>query len=226
MIGRLTGQLLKVTDNTVLLDVGGVGYEIEVPDGGQMPLASPEVSPEALSASTSAARSAPAGKFVLHTHLVVREDAQLLYGFVTVTERDLFRNLIRINGVGPKMGLAILGTYSAGDLARCVTDDDYRALTKVPGVGKKTAERLLVELRNRQDLLPDEPQESATPSPQRAQRAVVDEVEQALVALGYKPQYATQVVQQVAQDPDTADNTQAMLRAALQFLGQKSEGQV
>jgi len=212
MIGRLTGQLLKVTDNTVLLDVGGVGYEIEVPDGGQMPLPALE-----------AEQSEP---FVLHTHLVVREDAQLLYGFVATTERDLFRNLIRINGVGPKMGLAILGTYSSSDLSRCVSDDDYRALTKVPGVGKKTAERLLVELRNRQDLLPDEPAESEAPSPQRAQRAVVDEVEQALVALGYKPQYATQVVQQVAQDPDIADNTQAMLRAALQFLGQKSEGKV
>ena len=214
MIGRLTGQLLKVTDNVVLLDVGGVGYEIEVPDGGLMPL--PDASPDA-------SLSEP---FVLHTHLVVREDAQLLYGFIQQTERDLFRNLIRINGVGPKMGLAILGTYSSADLARSVADDDYKALTKVPGVGKKTAERLLVELRNRQDLLPDEPAETAASSPQRAQRAVIDEVEQALVALGYKPQYATQVVQQVSQDPDVADNTQAMLRAALQFLGQKSEGSV
>ncbi len=214
MIGRLTGQLLKVTENTVLLDVGGVGYEIEVPDGAQMPLSVPT------------AGGVQAENLVLHTHLVVREDAQLLYGFIQQTERDLFRNLIRINGVGPKMGLAILRTYSASDLARCVSDDDYRALTKVPGVGKKTAERLLVELRNRQDLLPDEPLESAAPSPQRAQRAVIDEVEEALVALGYKPQYASQVVQQVAQDPDITDNTQAMLRAALQFLGQKSEGQV
>jgi len=207
MIGRLTGKLLKVTDNTVLLDVGGVGYEVEVPDGGQLPLP-----------------AEPAEQLVLHTHLVVREDAQLLYGFIRLTERDLFRNLIRINGVGPKMGLAILGTYSAGDLARCVADDDYRALTKIPGVGKKTAERLLVELRNRQELLPEEPLEATSPSPQQSQRAVIDEVEQALVALGYRPQYATQVVQQVAQDPDIADNTQAMLRAALQFLGQKSEG--
>ena len=219
MIGRLTGQLLKVTDNVVLLDVGGVGYEIEVPDGGQMPLIA-----QTQQQTPNGLHPEP---FVLHTHLVVREDAQLLYGFIQETQRDLFRNLIRINGVGPKMALAILSTYSASDLALCVAEDDYRALTKVPGVGKKTAERLLVELRNRQELLPKasaEASDAATASPQRARRAVIDEVEQALVALGYKPQYAMQVVQQVASDPDIAENTQAMLRAALQFLGQKSEG--
>ncbi len=209
MIGRLSGQLLSVTGNLVLLDVGGVGYEVEVPDGGQMPLAPASGVP---------------GPLTLHTHLVVREDAQLLYGFIHHAERDLFRNLIRINGVGPKMALAILGTYTAGDLARCVADDDYRALTKVPGVGKKTAERLLVELRNRQDLLPRGVPESRAFTPQSAQRTVIDEVEQALVALGYKPQYATQVVQQVSNDPDSASDTQAMLRAALQYLAQKSEG--
>lgn len=216
MIGRLIGQLLKVTDNVVLLNVGGVGYEVEVPDGSQMPL--PPDSAQGQDAL------APSQMFTLHTHLVVREDAQLLYGFLRETERDLFRNLIRINGVGPKMGLAILGTYSASDLARCVLDDDYRALTKVPGVGKKTAERLLVELRNRQDLLPKDVPEAVANSPAQAQRAVVDEVEQALVALGYKPQYASQVVQQVSSDPDIANDTQVMLRAALQYLAQKSEG--
>lgn len=209
MIGRLSGQLVQVTDNLVLLDVGGVGYEVEVPDGSAMPLPSTDA------AITSA--------LVLHTHLVVREDAQLLYGFLAVSDRDLFRNLIRINGVGPKMGLAILSTYTAGDLASCVVADDYKMLTKVPGVGKKTAERLLMELRNRQDLLPKETVATAT-SPRSVQRNVIDEVEQALVALGYKPQYATQVVAQVADDPDVADDTQVMLRAALQYLAQKSEG--
>jgi len=202
MIGRLAGLLLKVSDNVVLLDVGGVGYEVEVPDGAQMPQG---VTPAA------------GVELVLHTHLVVREDAQLLYGFLAETERDLFRNLIRINGVGPKMGLAILGTYSASDLARCVLDDDAKRLTRVPGVGKKTAERLLVELRNREDLLPKEPVAEAQ-SPLQLQRTVVAEVEQALVALG------TQVVAQVANDPDVADDTQVMLRAALQYLAQKNEG--
>jgi len=208
MIGRLAGLLLKVSDNVVLLDVGGVGYEVEVPDGAQLP---------------QGATPAAGVELVLHTHLVVREDAQLLYGFLAETERDLFRNLIRINGVGPKMGLAILGTYSANDLARCVLDDDAKRLTQVPGVGKKTAERLLVELRNREDLLPKDPV-TETQSPLQLQRTVVGEVEQALVALGYKPQYATQVVAQVANDPDVADDTQVMLRAALQYLAQKSEG--
>ncbi len=207
MIGRLAGLLVKVSDNVVLLDVGGVGYEVEVPDGAQL-----------LQGATLAAGV----DLVLHTHLVVREDAQLLYGFLAETERDLFRNLIRINGVGPKMGLAILGTYSANDLARCVLDDDAKRLTRVPGVGKKTAERLLVELRNREDLLPKE-SVSDTPSPLQVQRTVAGEVEQALVALGYKPQYAAQVVARVCADPDVADDTQVMLRAALQYLAQKSE---
>ena len=120
------------------------------------------------------------------------------------------------------MALAILGTYSANDLARCVFDDDAKRLTKVPGVGKKTAERLLVELRNREDLLPREPI-ADVPTPRQRQRTVVDEVEQALVALGYKPQYASQVVAQVAADPDVADDTQVMLRTALQYLAQKTE---
>ncbi len=216
MIGRLSGLLLKVADNLVLLDVGGVGYEVEVPDGAQIGQAAlPGL-------DAAAAPQAAVPSLVLHTHLVVREDAQLLYGFLQETERDLFRNLIRINGVGPKMGLAILSTYSANDLARCVIDDDAKRLTKVPGVGKKTAERLLVELRNREDLLPKEPIVE-TPSPRQLQRTVVNEVEQALVALGYKPQYASQVVAQVAADPDIADNTSVMLRAALQYLAQKNE---
>lgn len=216
MIGRLTGLVLKVTDNLVLLDVGGVGYEVEVPDGAQIGQATPLGLPPSVTETPAAA------KLVLHTHLVVREDAQLLYGFVTETERDLFRNLIRINGVGPKMGLAILGTYSANDLALCVVDDDAKRLTKVPGVGKKTAERLLVELRNREDLLPKTPIVEV-PSPRQMQRTVVNEVEQALVALGYKPQYASQVVAQIAADPDIADDTSVMLRAALQYLAQKNE---
>lgn len=216
MIGRLSGLLLKVADNLVLLDVGGIGYEVEVPDGAQIGQAAlPGL-------DASAAPQAVAPNLVLHTHLVVREDAQLLYGFLQETERDLFRNLIRINGVGPKMGLAILSTYSANDLARCVIDDDAQRLTKVPGVGKKTAERLLVELRNREDLLPKKPIVEA-PSPRQLQRTVVNEVEQALVALGYKPQYASQVVAQVAADPDIADDTSVMLRAALQYLAQKNE---
>jgi len=208
MIGRLRGQLLSALDNLVLLDVGGVGYEVEVPDSTKLSLL---VGPDG-----------DAPELTLHTHLVVREDAQLLYGFLVEAERDLFRNLIRISGVGPKMGLAILATYAGADLARLVVQDDAKALTKVPGVGKKTADRLLVELRNRQDLLPaaEASPESLAPS---APRRVVDEVEQALVALGYKPQYASQVVQQIAADPDVADDTQQMLRSALQFLAQKSE---
>lgn len=208
MIGRLSGRLLNVVDNLVLLDVNGVGYEIEVPNG--------------------AVQIAAGDELVLHTHLVVREDAQLLYGFTAVAQRDLFRNLIRITGVGPKMALAILGTFGGGELARCVRDDDVAALQRVPGVGKKTAERLLVELRNRAELLPEA--DTVTPLPADAVggsapngiAAVVAEVEQALIALGYKPQYATQVIAQVV-DTDDSHDTQSLLRAALQYLAQKSE---
>jgi len=204
MIGRLRGHLLHVADNTALLEVAGVGYEVEV-----------------LAAALS--RHNATEELTLHTHLVVREDAQLLFGFLQKVERDLFRNLIRITGVGPKMAMAILVTFSGGELARCVLQNDLVALTQVPGVGRKTAERLLVELRNRQELLPQDSSPVTTLIP----RDVTSEVEQALVALGYKHQYAHEVVTQLltSRGWDSADvpDTQSMLRAALQFLGQKSE---
>ena len=220
MIGRLTGALLEVVDNVALLSVGGVGYEVEVADGARLLEDAHAAGP---GLADGASPPDPNAQVTLHTHLVVREDAQLLYGFSVRTERDLFRNLIRINGVGPKMALAILGTYSSVELARRVRDDDAKALTRVPGVGKKTAERLLVELKNRADLLPEDTAEVTVLSPRDNQAAVCDEVEQALVALGYKPQYASQVVQHLASDPDISQNTQTMLRAALQYLAQKTE---
>jgi Holliday junction DNA helicase RuvA len=121
------------------------------------------------------------------------------------------------------MAMAILATFSGGELARCVLQDDLAALTQVPGVGRKTAERLLVELRNRQELLPQDP----SPVSALVPRDVTSEVEQALVALGYKHQYAHEVVMRLLASRDWASadarDTQSMLRAALQFLGQKSE---
>ena len=217
MIGRLRGRILTIAENMVLLDVAGVGYEVEVPRSDRLP--QPQ-SPSGIHPSDSAADLAVEAAVVLHVHMVVREDAQLLYGFLGEAERDLFRTLIRINGVGPKMALAILATFGGGELARCVADDNLAALTKVPGVGKKTAERLLVELRNRQELLP--PATATIHAHAVPASGVFGEVEQALVGLGYKPQYATRVVQAVGEDYAGAD-TQTLLRAALQYLAKKTE---
>ena len=129
MIGRIQGKLLEISDNLLLIDVGGVAYEVE-----------------ATSAALAAA-AAPGVDVTLFTHFVVREDAQLLYGFGSKTERDVFRDLIRISGVGPKMALAIVSGLTLEALSEAVRANDVGLLTRVQGVGKKTAERLLVELK-------------------------------------------------------------------------------
>ena len=126
MIGRLRGTLAEKQPPHLILDVNGLGYELEVP-------------------MTTLYRLPSVGEpLTLHTHLVVREDAQLLYGFFGKRERDFFRELIRLNGVGPKLALALMSSLEVDELVRCVQSQDTSALTKVPGVGKKTAERLLV----------------------------------------------------------------------------------
>lgn len=227
MIGRLRGRILKIVENMVLLDVAGIGYEVEVPRAGLLPQQGPP-SVDSEGITRAAVRDPQPGSgppqeplIVLHVHMVVREDAQLLYGFLQESERNLFRLLIRINGVGPKMALAILATFVDGELARCVEDDNLAALTRVPGVGKKTAERLLVELRNRQELLPV-PTGNAPAAVPMGARGVQGEVEQALIGLGYKPQHASQVVQAISEEHAGAD-TQTLLRAALQYLAKRSE---
>ncbi len=179
MIGRISGKLLEKQPSLLLVDVNGVGYEVEVPF------------------STAFALTELNQSIVLHTHLVVREDAQLLYGFATVKDRDLFRLLIKINGVGPKLALTILSGFDSAQLARCVRDNDIATLVKLPGVGKKTAERLLVEMRDKvkdwggpeADLLDTE-----VVVPQDALSNVIEEAESALITLGYKPQEASKAV--------------------------------
>lgn len=185
MIGRIRGRLVEKQPSMLVVDVQGVGYEIEVPF------------------STSFALSELNQDIILHTHLVVREDAQLLYGFSTVKDRDLFRLLIKINGVGPKLALTILSGFDSEQLARCVRDDDSAMLVKLPGVGKKTAERLLIELRDKlkdwdapeTDLLAEGETTRVISSSD-----VIDEAESALIALGYKPQEASKAVNAVKQD--------------------------
>ncbi|NNF96621.1 MAG: Holliday junction branch migration protein RuvA [Halobacteria archaeon] len=180
MIGRLKGTLVSKAPPFLLIDVQGVGYEVESPMSTfyQLPAVDSEVT--------------------LHTHLIVREDAQILCGFATESERRLFRSLIRITGVGAKLALAILSGMSADDFARCVQDNDAASLTRLPGVGKKTAERLIIEMRDRladwegaeTTALPDA---TAAPVAPAAGREAVS----ALIALGYRPQEASRMVQLV-----------------------------
>ncbi|HFA59345.1 MAG TPA: Holliday junction branch migration protein RuvA [Rhodospirillales bacterium] len=184
MIGRLRGILLEKSPPFLLLDVQGVGYEVEAPMSTfyQLPATGEEV--------------------MLHTHLIVREDAQLLCGFASESERRLFRSLIRVNGVGAKLALAILSGMSADEFAAAVQDEDAVRLTRLPGVGKKTAERLIVEMRDR---LADW-QTGAAPAPEGAPVAVaaasdpVREAITALVSLGYRPAEASRMVEKVDSD--------------------------
>ena len=134
MIGLLTGTLVSEAPPLLTIDCHGVGYEIEAP------------------MSTCFALPAVGATLTLLTHLVVREDAQLLYGFATEPERRLFRALIKVNGVGPKLALTVLSGASVDDFVRCIRDGDAAQLTRLPGIGKKTAERLIIEMRDRLDL--------------------------------------------------------------------------
>lgn len=198
MIGRIQGILVSKQPPQLLVDVHGVGYEIEAPMSTFYQL--PEV----------------AEPVILHTHLVVREDAQQLYGFASEHERRLFRSLIRVNGVGAKLALAILSGMSADEFARCVHDDDSRALVQLPGVGKKTAERLIMEMRDRlADWESDSPApaDGSAPCPPAAGSQGADrEAVSALIALGYKPPEASRMVQSVDSE---GRNSEDIIRAAL-----------
>lgn len=191
MIGRLRGLLAAKHAERVVLDVGGVGYEIAVTPGGLVDL--PGVGEEV----------------VLHTHLHVREDQLALFGFPSEDQRDLFRLLLGVSGVGPRMALAILGTMSVDELRRAVATEDADALTMVPGIGKRSAQKLMLELRPKLDL-PDAELPSGG--------SVVAEVREALEGLGYQPAEIRDALRDVSGDLPVAD----MLRRALQELGRQS----
>lgn len=194
MIGRLQGTILEKQPPTILLDVQGVGYELEA------------------SMSTFYHLPECGEEIVLHTHLVVREDAQLLYGFHSLSERLMFRSLIKISGVGPKLALTILSGMSAEDFTRCILEEDSKALTKLPGVGKKTAERLVIELKDRLEK-DDSIKLPGSPEKIERQATPVNDAVSALISLGYKAQQASQMVR----DLDVEDkSTEDIIRAALQ----------
>jgi Holliday junction DNA helicase RuvA len=191
MIGRLRGVLLEKQPPEVLLEVSGVGYEIQLPMSSFYPL--PDIGNEA----------------IIYTHFVVREDAQLLYGFADKHERAMFRELIKVNGVGPKLALAILSGMSANQFVQCINNDAVSSLVKLPGVGKKTAERLVVEMKDRlknwtgADLLTPESDRMAFENDIEntfVSGNAKDEAISALVALGYKPALAEKAITQIYQE--------------------------
>ncbi|MCW4151840.1 Holliday junction branch migration protein RuvA [Halomonas sp. 18H] len=197
MIGRLRGTLLEKQPPWLMVDVGGVGYELEA------------------SMTTLVALPGCGEEVSLHTHLTIRDDAHLLFGFAREQERALFRALIKVNGVGPKLALAILSGMDEDAFIRCVMDDDIKALTRLPGVGRKTAERLVIEMRDRFPHWQDETAVNAqspgvTPHPASASNPLAD-AEAALVSLGYKATEASRMLSGLEEEA----STEAMIKAAL-----------
>ena len=195
MIGRLRGIILDKQAPDLVLDVQGVGYEVAAPMSTfcHLPGVNEEVS--------------------LFTHLIVREDAQLLYGFATVRERLLFRSLLKVNGVGAKLALTILSGSDVDDFARSVQEGDAASLIRLPGVGKKTAERLIIEMRDRLKQVSGAMGLKPVVSEAAKLAGAKDEAIEALVALGYKPTEADKMVRVVAGE---SLNTEELIRQALQ----------
>lgn len=183
MIGRLRGIIIEKQPPKVLIDVGGVGYNVfmpmtcfyDLPNNGQ--------------------------EVIVLTHLIVREDAQLLYGFNHEQERELFRELIKVNGVGPKLALAILSGMSAKQFIVAVEQSEIKTLVKLPGVGTKTAERLIVEMKDRVKRFGEELSDSMTVietgNIKKSSNQIESEAVSALIALGYKPQEASRIISKV-----------------------------
>ena len=194
MISRLAGILLSKQPPLMVIDVGGVGYEVEAPLPVFYDL------PEA------------GQPVVILTHLSVKEDSHTLYGFAGEAERTLFRQLLKISGIGAKLALTILSGASSEELARYVVERDAAALTRLPGIGKKTAERIIIELRDKLDSLPAGTGISAGGSQAPAGTAL-GEAANALIALGYKPQEAGRMARQVAQPEMSVEE---IIRHALQ----------
>ena len=200
MIGRITGILLEKQSPDLLIDVQGLGYEVQAP-------------------MTTIYQLSDIGQPVtLYTHLIVREDAQLLYGFASERERALFRHLIKVNGVGPKLGLTILSGIETDDFVRCVRDNDSATLVRLPGVGKKTAERLLIEMRDRLKDWSVDGADSVGDSSAAStvSNNVTAEAESALVALGYRPQEASKAI--AAINDDSIDSSEQLIRMALRNM--------
>lgn len=190
MIGLLRGVIVEKQAPGLIVECHGVGYEVETP------------------MSTFLDLPAEGREVTLLTHLLVREDAQILYGFRTAAEKNLFRTLLRVSGVGAKMALAILSAMTVTDFQRCVEYEDAATLTRIPGVGKKTAERLIIEMRDRIAKLP----KAATAGKVAVDAGPRQEAVDALVALGYKPAEVNKLIGRLDTDGQTAED---IIRSAL-----------
>ncbi len=203
MIGRIKGLLEEKNAPQILVDVNGVGYEIEAP------------------MTTFFQLGAIGTQVILYTHLTVREDAHLLYGFISKRDRTLFKTLIKVNGVGPKMALGILSSLDADQFVSCIHAEDTAALVKLPGIGKKTAERLVIEMKDRlkdwEGTAAPLPLEAASGNTPAVDPNAEFEAESALIALGYKPQNATKMINAVK---GQADSSEDLIRLALKSLAQ------
>lgn len=188
MIGSLRGRLIAKQAPSIIIECQGVGYEVETP------------------MSTFFELPAIGGELFLHTHLLVREDAQILYGFATVDERMLFRTLLKVRGVGAKICLAILSAMSVGDFNRCIEYEDTAALSKIPGIGKKTAERLVIEMRDRVAAV------SGNVVRIDVEKGAKSEAVDALVALGYKPAEVNRLIAKLDVEGQSAED---IIRLAL-----------
>ncbi|MDO9423235.1 MAG: Holliday junction branch migration protein RuvA [Methylobacter sp.] len=199
MIGFLRGKLAFKAPPLLMLDVNGVGYEIEAP------------------MTTFYNLPAIGSEIMLHTHLVVREDAHILFGFSTEADRAMFRTLIKVNGVGPKLALTILSGQSAEEFHRCIHNNDTQALVRLPGVGKKTAERLVIEMRDRLPDLSDSTDsvDVSAAGADKIQRLnnPKQEAISALCSLGYKPLDAGKMVQNISIEGKSCED---IIRLALQ----------
>ena len=203
MIGQIRGILIEKKPPEILVDVGGITYEIQVPMSTLYQL--PDVGQEV----------------VLHTHFVVRDDAQLLYGFCHTKDKTLFRSLIRVNGVGPRMALVILSGLEPDEFVRVVRNNDVTAMVNMPGIGKKTAERLIVEMRDR--LSEWQASEGADSGPEAQDSASIVKVfskdaEAALIGLGYKPQQAARAIAQVLKDNLEITDSEELIRLSLKSI--------
>ncbi len=197
MIGRLSGTLIQKQPPLLMIDVQGVGYEVHAPMSTFYNL--PELDKPV----------------ILLTHMVVREDAQLLYGFYSDSERRLFKSLIKVNGVGPKLGLTILSGINANEFVQVVKNNDETGLVRLPGIGKKTAQRLIVEMKDRLNDwdMPAEGGETTTmPDNSGSEQDIIKEATSALIALGYKPAEASKMINRLdKQNP----SSESLIKQAL-----------
>ena len=202
MIGSINGKIIRIDGVTVLIEASGVGYEVDMP--------------------VLCMNDFTAGKTVfVYTHHVVREDAQVLYGFNTFEQRALFRELIKINGVGPKMALAVLSTFTVEDFVQTVLAEQSTALEQIPGVGKKTAQRMMVDLKDSIKKFADNTQQVLTPATATTTNAeAFHDAIAALSALGYREADAIKTVKLVLKEHSDF-NTQDLIKAALALISKR-----